>query len=335
MSDAVAKYSNGMTNTSEETAITMYQGASTLIISEEAEKILDEPIAEEDVEIRPDGLIYPPQIFYREKLNRAFGRGQWALIKHNSVKDPDRDKVYFDGSLFIRGCFIARATGEAEYHASNPNQSWASVEEAAKSDCIVRCSKDLGIFRELWKPQFSRDWIKKYGVKVFVEKNEKISVAWRKVGQPPYWNEKGFVPDSPNRDSAKKPADVKPVAKPEVKPEPIKEVTPSKNYTAIVNACTTIEELQSVWESLTKTEQKNYKALVKERKAELIKASSLSLDEILKDMQVINFNEYVKLAEDCVSGMTDMDEKANAIGRVKARLKELGIKNYEVQATAV
>ncbi|MBK7380614.1 MAG: hypothetical protein IPJ03_16785 [Ignavibacteriales bacterium] len=33
-------------------------------------------------------------------------------------------------------------------------QSWASVEESAKSDCLGRCCKDLGIFKELWQPNF-------------------------------------------------------------------------------------------------------------------------------------------------------------------------------------
>jgi hypothetical protein len=38
-----------------------------------------EPIREEDVEIKPDGTIYLPEIKYRRRLNQAFGPGAWAM----------------------------------------------------------------------------------------------------------------------------------------------------------------------------------------------------------------------------------------------------------------
>jgi hypothetical protein len=33
----------------------------------------------EDVEIKPDGIVYLPEIKYRRILNRAFGPGGWGL----------------------------------------------------------------------------------------------------------------------------------------------------------------------------------------------------------------------------------------------------------------
>jgi hypothetical protein len=37
------------------------------------------PINKDDVEIKPDGIIYLPEIKYRRILNRAFGPGAWGL----------------------------------------------------------------------------------------------------------------------------------------------------------------------------------------------------------------------------------------------------------------
>jgi len=258
--------------TIEKDAVQIYQNASALVIQPDEEKKLDEPIDEMNIEIRPDGLIYPPQVFWRDKLNQTFGRGQWALIKHKSAKDPERDKVYYDGSLIVRNCFVARASGEAEYHISNPMQSWASVEEAAKSDCLGRCCKDLGIFKELWQPNFVRNWIKKYGVKVFieVEKNgaKKTSVSWRRIDSEPYWNEKGFVPDSPNKPANKKQqpevkqkehkeVPLKGEIRPEIKAKIEKDLG-GEDFQDIIEKTKSLDELRTAWVNLPKSLQPRY-----------------------------------------------------------------------------
>jgi hypothetical protein len=243
-----------------ETSINVYQGASTLLITEDEAKKLDEPLPKDLIEIRPDGLIYPPQVFWREKLNSVFGRGQWALIKHQSIKDPDRDKVYYDGSLLVRNCFIARATGEAEYHLSNPMQSWASVEESAKSDCLGRCCKDLSIFKELWQPQYVREWIKDFGVKVFIsfEKNGKKETkpSWRHLDSQPYWNESGVCPDSPNQPKFK---------------SSNKNEKRVKDYLVDVNKCNSQDELNNFWSKLTPDEKNKNKKYFTERKDVIVK----------------------------------------------------------------
>ncbi|MBK7380655.1 MAG: hypothetical protein IPJ03_16990 [Ignavibacteriales bacterium] len=239
----------------------IYQKASQLVISDEEAVKLDEPISEMDIEIRPDGLIYPPQVYWRDKLNQTFGRGQWALVKHKSTKDPDRDKVYYDGSLFVRGCFVARGTGEAEYHTDNKMQSWASVEESAKSDCLGRCCKDLGIFKELWQPNFVRGWLKKYAVKVFIEMRDKSKkISWRRVDQPPYYNEVGIAADSPNHPKQA-------ITPTKNSPSPKKE----RNYTAECEACDTLDKLSSWWGLLSPEEKKNYEGLKNHQKETILK----------------------------------------------------------------
>ncbi len=37
------------------------------------------PIPFDDVEVKPDGIIYLPEIKYRRILNKAFGPGGWGL----------------------------------------------------------------------------------------------------------------------------------------------------------------------------------------------------------------------------------------------------------------
>lgn len=56
-----------------------FHGLSSTPFSKEAGKILMQPITPEDVEIKPDGVVYLPEIKYRRILNRAFGPGGWGL----------------------------------------------------------------------------------------------------------------------------------------------------------------------------------------------------------------------------------------------------------------
>lgn len=56
-----------------------FHGLSSQPFSKEAADILLAPIPADDVEVKPDGIIYLPEIKYRRILNRAFGPGGWGL----------------------------------------------------------------------------------------------------------------------------------------------------------------------------------------------------------------------------------------------------------------
>ena len=56
-----------------------FHGLSVQPFSKEAADVLLAPLAEADVEIKPDGILYLPEIKYRRILNRAFGPGGWGL----------------------------------------------------------------------------------------------------------------------------------------------------------------------------------------------------------------------------------------------------------------
>lgn len=56
-----------------------YHGLSSSPFTAEQAAILQQKIEYDDIEIKPDGIIYLPEIKYRRILNRAFGPGGWGL----------------------------------------------------------------------------------------------------------------------------------------------------------------------------------------------------------------------------------------------------------------
>lgn len=56
-----------------------FHGLSTEAFSKEAAEALLAPLEPEDIEVKPDGIVYLPEIKYRRILNKAFGPGAWGL----------------------------------------------------------------------------------------------------------------------------------------------------------------------------------------------------------------------------------------------------------------
>jgi hypothetical protein len=56
-----------------------FHGLSMEAFPKEAAEILMAPIPVDDIEVKPDGIIYLPEIKYRRILNKAFGPGAWGL----------------------------------------------------------------------------------------------------------------------------------------------------------------------------------------------------------------------------------------------------------------
>lgn len=57
-----------------------YHGLGASAFTPEATEILLAPLDKNDVEVKPDGIIYLPEIKYRRILNKAFGPGSWGLV---------------------------------------------------------------------------------------------------------------------------------------------------------------------------------------------------------------------------------------------------------------
>lgn len=167
-----------------------FYGMSETPFSEQAQQVLLADPDPEIIEIRPDGLIYYPQVEIRRILNRAFGPGGWALrpLREMSEELENGEMVMmYEGELWCEGRFVSRAIGEHRYRLGNPSSTKATVLEAAKSDCITRCCKDLGIVADLWNPRFAKRWVEDYALKVWCDnrKGGKGKYLWRRKDDPP------------------------------------------------------------------------------------------------------------------------------------------------------
>ncbi|KAH9948798.1 mitochondrial genome maintenance MGM101 [Amylocystis lapponica] len=167
-----------------------YSGLSQQPFPRDAADVLLAPVAPLDVEIKPDGLIYLPEIKYRRVLNKAFGPGGWGLAPRSETNVGPR-VVSREYALVCLGRLVAIARGEQEYF--DPN-GVPTATEACKSNALMRCCKDLGIASELWDPRFIREFKAKYCVEVFAEhmSTKKKKKLWRRKDQPKFdypWKE--------------------------------------------------------------------------------------------------------------------------------------------------
>ncbi len=134
--------------------------AGTIETSEEQRKILFAMVNDEDVEIRPDGLVYLPWMAYVTRLRDAFGIS-WAIIPKDMPKIQGTH-MYWPFYLMIMGKLAGFAIGEQEYQPSNARMTYGDAAEGAKSNALMRLCKGIGISLELWKPSFIRNWKGKY-----------------------------------------------------------------------------------------------------------------------------------------------------------------------------
>lgn len=126
---------------------------------------LARPIDPGDVEAKPPhGLLYAPWSKYQDVLLDAFGPGGFRMVPLSPARKQDKEMTWH-GALLVRipgqrkFQFIKSATGECAMHAG---MSVANAIEGAESDCLTKCCKRLGIFKELFDPAWRRAWEAKY-----------------------------------------------------------------------------------------------------------------------------------------------------------------------------
>lgn len=143
-----------------------FHGLGLQPFSKETSDILLAPIANEDIEIKPDGLLYLPEIKYRRILNKAFGPGGWGLAPRTETLITPK-QVSREYALICNGRLVSVSRGEQDYFGGTEKLTTAL--EGAKSNALMRCCKDLGVASELWDPSFIRKWKKKYCDEAFCE----------------------------------------------------------------------------------------------------------------------------------------------------------------------
>ncbi|KAF2735055.1 Mgm101p-domain-containing protein [Polyplosphaeria fusca] len=142
-----------------------FHGLGGAAFTAEQRQILLDPLVQDDVEVKPDGLLYLPEIKYRRILNRAFGPGGWGLAPRGETIVTGK-LVTREYGLVVLGRLVSIARGEQQYF--DPD-GIPTATEGCKSNALMRCCKDLGIASELWDPRFIREFTGKMTKEVWVE----------------------------------------------------------------------------------------------------------------------------------------------------------------------
>ncbi|UKZ76382.1 hypothetical protein TrVFT333_004085 [Trichoderma virens FT-333] len=152
-----------------------FYGISAQPVTEKQFKSLMQPVDEKDIEVKPDGVIYLPEIKYRRRLNEAFGPMGWGLI-------PKGEAVVGD-SIVTREYALIVDGRPGRKLILLPEQLPSAV-EGCKSNALMRCCKDLGIASELWDPHFVRWFKKNHMEEVWVEHvtTKKKRLQWYRKG---------------------------------------------------------------------------------------------------------------------------------------------------------
>ncbi|KAK4570430.1 hypothetical protein LTR86_002510 [Recurvomyces mirabilis] len=170
-----------------------YHGLSSTPFTAEQADILQQEIKADDIEVKPDGIIYLPEIKYRRILNRAFGPGGWGLAPRGETIVTAK-VVTREYGLVAGGRLISIARGEQQYF--DPD-GIPTATEGCKSNALMRCCKDLGIASELWDPRFIKRYLREQAREMVVEHqttkkrrkhwmrvDDEVRFPWKEVGGP-------------------------------------------------------------------------------------------------------------------------------------------------------
>ncbi|GAA5991309.1 hypothetical protein JCM10908_003248 [Rhodotorula pacifica] len=159
---------------------TAWNGLGTAVITPEQAQMLMRPLMAEEIQIKPDGLLYLPEILYRRILNTTIGPGQWGLVPRGP-ETIQKGVLTREWGLVVGGRLVSVARGEQQYF--DPS-GLPTAAEACKSNALMRCCKDLGIAGELWDPTFIRAFKKTQCVEAWVEHvgTGKKQKRWKKKG---------------------------------------------------------------------------------------------------------------------------------------------------------
>lgn len=190
-----------------------FHGLSAEPFSKEAAEILLQPIPFDDVEVKPDGILYLPEIKYRRILNKAFGPGGWGLAPRGetivTAKAVTREYAlvahgrYVWHSLYMMSSLLFLILDHRLVSVARGEQNYFSAEdiptaaEGCKSNAMMRCCKDLGVASELWDPRYIRKFKTEMVKEIFVEhmptkKRKKIWLRKDEDVKYPYQESKGY-----------------------------------------------------------------------------------------------------------------------------------------------
>ena len=134
---------------------------SKLQFTEAEQKILFEPFDDDDLDIKPNGVVYAPWVSFKKRLRSAF-KGADMILPHGLPRPSmDGKLIIWPHYLFVKGHLVNYAIGECPYHPNNPQMSHGDAVEGSKSNAIMRCCKGIGVGLELWDRKFTEKWKEK------------------------------------------------------------------------------------------------------------------------------------------------------------------------------
>lgn len=132
--------------------------AGQLKISAEQKAVLQAPLKPEEIEIRPDGLIYLPWVEYQSRLDAAFGT-EWSMVPNGMpMFDKGTGQIVWGFYLVVQGKLVDFAVGGQEYQPGNRGLNYTDAIEGCKSNALMRLCKRLSIGLDMWRPSFVRNW---------------------------------------------------------------------------------------------------------------------------------------------------------------------------------
>ena len=136
--------------------------AGLLKITPEQKALLQAPLKPEEIEIRPDGLIYLPWVEYQSRLDAAFGT-EWTMVPNGMpMFDKSTNQIVWGFYLVVQGKLVDFAVGGQEYKPGNYGLNYTDAIEGCKSNALMRVCKRLSIGLDMWRPSFVREWKEKY-----------------------------------------------------------------------------------------------------------------------------------------------------------------------------
>ena len=135
--------------------------AGRLKVSAEQREVLQKALTPDEIEIRPDGLIYLPWVEYQSRLDRAFGT-EWSMVPNGKPRyDVATNQIIWGFYLVVQGNLVDFAVGGQEYRPTG-GLNYTDAIEGCKSNALMRLCKRLSIGLDMWRPSYVRAWKEKY-----------------------------------------------------------------------------------------------------------------------------------------------------------------------------
>jgi hypothetical protein len=174
-------------------------GGYNLQLTKREQQVLRRPVDDNDVSIRPDGMVYLEHPACTLWLNDAFGTLGWSLT-------PAAKPMLYQGQIMVwyraavHGHPVMLVLGDLPFRETNPLVTWGKAVEGTNQIALRRFCKRLGAGGELWRKRWIARFTAAHAIRVTAREKQKngdwIDVArWRRKDDPPLPAEKGVSPD--------------------------------------------------------------------------------------------------------------------------------------------